>query len=684
MGFVGDRMNPSNVKLIAVAFVAVLVCAGVSYAMYGTDDGEDVRTSPWSLSNVVGMMPDERPDAVDDFFVNVNYDRSTLQPGYMYSDTMNDLNVQAQYQLLALSTSTEPAGHAHEILLAAVASYADSASRDAFGMSELEPYVSDLMAAESLEDLTAFLTGSGYTIAEPLMRITMDLGIHDTSQWATYIYPTTLTLQDPAAYSSATADQTVAVYDAMYSELLVLMGYTPEQAAEMNAAADAIERTLASASLPASAKNDIVGYFEHMDNPVTAEGLSATYTNFPAADILSAQGYSDDEYVLCEPDWMEALDNLYTEENFEGLRALLLRNTVSIASQFMGDGFQDVYLKYRGLTEQTALTVFAVGGATSVYDGVLNQVYLDAYAPDPGLVQQLEGLFQTLKDTMAQRLIENQWIGEDTRAYALEKLEAMTIVIGGPDSPDYSAFELPSMTGEAGPLADYIAMDMFNNDAESAKVDAQRTGAYTSGNMSYKVDASNHINANTVFVSAAFLQGGFMVGFDESDEAKLAGVGFVLGHEITHAFDPNGSRFDETGAFEEWWTAEDRERFETLSEEYADYYGMFPLLPEGTYTDGDMVCGEAVADLGGMAIVLDIAEGIEGFDYAGFFEKFADYFHETLTPEYAEIVGAADVHPRYCYRVNATVQQFQVFHDTFGVEEGDGMWLSPEDRFQIW
>ena len=166
MGFVGDRMNPSNVKLIAVAFVAVLVCAGASYAMYGIDDGEDIRTSPWSLSNVVGMMPDERPDAVDDFFVNVNYENSTLQPGYMSSDTLNDLNAQAQYQLLALSTTAEPTGHAHEILLAAVASYADSTSRDAFGMSELEPHVSDLMAAESLEDLTA----EEFSAASPLFE----------------------------------------------------------------------------------------------------------------------------------------------------------------------------------------------------------------------------------------------------------------------------------------------------------------------------------------------------------------------------------------------------------------------------------------------------------------------------------------------------------------------------------
>ena len=678
-------MNSANVKIIAVAFVAVLLCAGASYAIYGGgDDGGDARTSPWSLSNVVGMMPDERPDAVDDFFVNVNRDLPTLQPGFMCSDTLNDLNTQAQYQLLALATAAEPTGHAHEILLAAVASYADSESRDAYGVSELEPYVSDLMAAEGLGDLTAFLTGSGYTIAEPLMRIAMDLGIHDTGEWVTYIYPTTLTLQDPAAYGSATADQAIALNDAMYSELLVLMGYTPEQATEMNAAADAIEASLASVCLPASAKNDIVGYFEHMDNPVTAEELTATYTNFPAADILSAQGFSDDEYVLCEPEWMGMLDSLYTEENFEGLRALLLRNTLSTASQFMGGGFQDVYLRYHGLTEQTALSVFAVGAATSVYDGVLNQVYLDACAPDSEVVAQLEGLFRTLKDTMAQRLAENLWIGDETRAYALEKLDAMTLVVGGPDSPDYSAFDLPSMTGEAGPLADYIAMDMFVKDAESAKVDSERTGAYTSGRMSYTVDASNHINANIVFVSVAFLQGGFMVGFQESDEARLAGVGFVLGHEITHAFDPNGSRFDETGAFEEWWTAEDRESFETLSGGYADYFDMFPLLPEGRYTDGDTVCGEAVADLGGMAIVLDVAEGIEGFDYAGFFERFAGYFRETMTPEYAEAVGAADVHPRFCYRVNATVQQFQVFHDTFGVAEGDGMWLSSEDRFQIW
>lgn len=676
-------MNPKNIKLLAVALVAVLVCAGVSYALYD-DGGDGDRTSPWSLSNIVGMMPEERPDAVDDFFLNVNYDLSTLQPGTVNSDTLNDLNSQVSYQLLALANATESSGHAHDILLAAMGSYNDSEARDALGMSELEPYISDLMAAETLEDLTAFLTGSGYTIAEPLVKVTMDLGIHDTDGWVTYIYPTTLTFQDPAAYSSPSADQNLALYDAMYGELLVLLGYTSEQAAAMNAAADGIEKAIASACLPASAKNDIVGYFEHMDNPMTADELSAASQSFPIEGILSAQGFSDDEYVLCEPAWLEAMDSLYTEENFEGLRAMLLRNTVSTASQFMGDGFRDVYLRYHNLTEQTASMVFATGLSTTAYSGVLNQVYLDVHTPDAEVVGALEELFQTLKDTLSQRLIGNQWIGDGTRSYALEKLDAMTLVVGGPDSPDYSSFSLPSMTGEAGPLADYIAMDMFNKTAESAKVDSAVTGAYTSGTMSYTVSASHHLNANLVYISAAFLQGGYMEGFGSSDETDLAGVGFVLGHEITHGFDPNGSRFDKNGAFEEWWSEEDRNHFETLSGAYADYFDMFPLLPEGTYTDGDMVIGEAVADLGGMAIVLDVAKGIDGFDYAGFFEQLARYFHETLSPEYAEVLCASDVHPRCCYRVNVTVQQFQVFHDTFGVEEGDGMWLSPEDRFQIW
>ena len=137
------------------------------------------------------------------------------------------------------------------------------------------------------------------------------------------------------------------------------------------------------------------------------------------------------------------------------------------------------------------------------------------------------------------------------------------------------------------------------------------------------------------------------------------------------------------GTLTSWWTESDAEAFADRVSAVSDYVSSITLTPDRTM-DPSIVINEVIADMGGMALALDLAANIEGFDYAEMFREYADLWSATYTQSYDDMYLSSDEHPPNCARVNMTVQQFQEFMDAFGVSEGDGMYLPPEDRVAIW
>ena len=176
---------------------------------------------------------------------------------------------------------------------------------------------------------------------------------------------------------------------------------------------------------------------------------------------------------------------------------------------------------------------------------------------------------------------------------------------------------------------------------------------------------------------------------DMKEEEKLARLGEIIGHELTNGFDPSGIKYDKDGNMVEtednpygWMTEEDYEAFQKKAGKLSEYFDRIIPFPYSACS-GDTVCGEAAADIGGMSICLKIAEDIEDFDYDLFFRTHALFWmkQDSLINEREAIY---DVHPLSHLRINTTVQQFDEFSDTYGVKEGDGMYLDPDDRVVIW
>ena len=200
--------------------------------------------------------------------------------------------------------------------------------------------------------------------------------------------------------------------------------------------------------------------------------------------------------------------------------------------------------------------------------------------------------------------------------------------------------------------------------------------------------SANTVNAyyapgdNSINFPAAILQAPF---YDKnaSRSANLGGIGVVIGHEISHAFDTSGSQFDAAGNMVNWWTDEDRAAFTERTAKVAERYGAIEVLP-GESVHGDLTIGETVADLCGMACMLDLMKTTKDADYEAFFTSFTRVWRELITKEERSRRLKIDPHAPAYLRADITVQQFEEFYETFDVKEGDRMYTAPEDRLRVW
>jgi putative endopeptidase len=177
--------------------------------------------------------------------------------------------------------------------------------------------------------------------------------------------------------------------------------------------------------------------------------------------------------------------------------------------------------------------------------------------------------------------------------------------------------------------------------------------------------------------------GGSLYDASMSREELFASVGDTVAHEISHAFDTTGAQFDEKGNLRNWWTEEDQKAFAQRADKLVAYFDNIEPFQDVNCV-GSQIEGEAIADLVGFKCVLRIAAGQEDFDYKRFFESYAETWHSISTSETEYYLITQDSHPLAYLRINAVVQQFEPFFETYDVQPGDGMYLAPDKRIVMW
>lgn len=647
--------------------------------------------SPWVNSDLAGNLPGQAPDSKDDFHQAVNYDwlsKAEIPDGSVLVSSFTDLENQRKEEILKLISDDTLTGREAELVKILYASVIDMDTRNEEGAEPLRPYIDKIQAVSSIEELTELLCGGEDMIAAPLCNLSVNTDDKDNSAYVVEIKPTSLSLSDANSYKELTdtAKQKKEINDTAYEKLFERMGYTEQEAQAMNDAAFAVETQIAAGCYGADAvaRED---YRELTYNVRTLNELEKESSVFPLAQILETNGYGGSEkYVLSEPEWLKVMNEVYTEENLEGLKALLLYDVFGKTCKYLDQGFLDIYNEkiaaVYGISGEQPLEQMAYDDCNKYLAMAVGKIYVDNYFTED-VKQDVEETIDMVRSVFKERLRTEDWLTDETREKAVEKLDAMTVRVGYPDVwTDYSSLALRSAEDGGNLMDNMVRIYSFEKERAKQKIGTSVQKGEWSECYPQEVNAFYNEKDNSINIPAGILGGAFY-DKDGTKEQRLGGIGSIIGHEFTHAFDTLGSQYDKDGNRKNWWTDEDRAAFKERTDKVAAYYDQIEVLPDLT-VDGELTIGETVADLGGIACMMDIAKTIDGFDYKAFFNAYAQVWRKSASEAFCTMQTSADAHPLGYVRTNVNVQQMQEFYDAYGLGENDGMYVAPDERLAVW
>nr|WP_100415326.1 M13-type metalloendopeptidase [Mumia flava] len=400
------------------------------------------------------------------------------------------------------------------------------------------------------------------------------------------------------------------------------------------------------------------------------------------------------EVVVAQPSFLATLSDAIAEVDLATWRDWLRWQVVRAAAPYLSSPLVDADFDFYGRTlsgtdELRARWKRGVSVVEAALGEAVGRIYVERHFGTTAR-ERMDELVTNLLEAYRRSISSLAWMSDQTRARALEKLDSFTPKVGFPVRwKTYGALVVdPS--------------DLLGNVRRAASVAMDRELAKLGGPIDrdewmmtpQTVNAYYNPTMNEIVFPAAILQPPFFDA-DADDAANYGGIGAVIGHEIGHGFDDQGSRYDGTGALNDWWTAEDRAAFEKLTATLVDQYAaLSPSGAEGRPVNGELTLGENIGDLGGLGIAYQayrlslggaeppVIDGLTGAQR--FFFSWAACWRGKVRP--AETVRRLTIDPHSPpeFRANQTVRNLDAFHEAFGIDEGDGMWLSPQDRVAIW
>jgi len=411
-------------------------------------------------------------------------------------------------------------------------------------------------------------------------------------------------------------------------------------------------------------------------------------------NALGVPDHSFDEVVVRQPSFMSGLETVLTAENLPAWRdwlawQVIRSNAAYLSSDFVETNFDFYGKTLTGTPELRARWKRGVSLVEGALGEAVGRIYVERHFPEAAKTA-MDVLVANLVEAYRQSITGLEWMGEATRARAIDKLEKFTPKIGYPVKwRDYSSLEID-------------ASDLIGNVRATNEFEFQRE----LGKIGKPLDRDEWfmtpqtINAyynpgfNEIVFPAAILQFPF---FDETRDAaaNYGAIGAVIGHEIGHGFDDQGSKYDGDGRLTDWWTPEDRAAFEERTKSLIEQYNaLAPRQVPDHHVNGALTIGENIGDLGGLSIAwkaylisLDgqeppVIDGLTGAQR--FFLSWAQAWQLKARDEEVVRLLSIDPHSPNEFRCNQIVRNIDEFYDTFEVTESDALWLDPKDRVTIW
>ena len=653
-----------------------------------------LAAEPRSGIDISAIDPSVRPQ--QDFwrFANGKWLAATPIPADRAAwDTFSEVREKTQGQLRSVIESIDPNDKDHperRKLADFYASFMDEAGVDKTGLAALQPILAKIHALNDKAGLPALFA----ELERLWVRIPFALDIsadeHDATIYVAHLAQGRLGLPDRDYYLKDDA-HFVAIRTAYRAHITKLFALAGEGGGE--AAADsiiALETSLANLQWTRVQNRDPLKTYNKTE--IAALPALRAKDDLPSFLVSSGVGRDVSTVIVAQPSFFAGLETVFRDTPLETFKAYLVYQLLSSYSAYLSSPFADEDFAFelhalRGVPEIQPRWKRAVAAVDRILGFDLGKVYVERYFP-PDAKARAEAMIANLIAVYREGISTLDWMGPQTRSEALKKLEAIVPLIAYPaKSRDYTALEI-----QRGDLAgNVMRARRFDYDYWMDKLGkmVDRAEWFTTPQT---VNAFYSSSRNQIVFPAGILQPPF---FDASadDAANYGAIGSVIGHEISHAFDDHGSQFDGEGNLRNWWTKDDRERFEKQTHTLVAQYDAYTPLP-GYHVNGSLTLGENVADNAGLAVAVRAyrlarkgcpAPVIDG--YSGeqrLFLSFTQVWHEKLRDAARIERLKVDPHSPGEFRANGTLRNQSSFVEAFDVKPGEAMYLPKDERISLW
>lgn len=632
----------------------------------------------------------------DDFYRYANgawLKKTSVPPDESRWGSFLTLRYNTEHQLKALVEGLKGRRtHGSDIQLVAdaFASAIDVKRRNKLGIEPITPLRRDIYAIETLEDMLKLVSNFHARGLPSLWGAFVDQDSKQSTRYILHLWQGGLSLPDRDYYLLDKPEQERVRKEFLkhIERILKLAKFNPRQIAHTQNVVMRIETALAKASM----KKEDIREPEKIYHKMSAGKLTKIAPAIPWQYYFKVTGVKQKECIVAQPQFFKALSKMLTRLPLEDWKTYMEWHVINGAASALSEPFIKANFEFYGkaLTGQKKLKApwrRALGSTTGMVGESLGKLYVKAHFPESSK-KKMDALVRDLFAVYEERIKGLDWMGPATKKKAIAKLHTMRRKIGYPTKwKGYKGLEIR-------------ANDFFGNLLRSSEFEHKREMKKLHGPLDRSewfmypqtVNAYFASNLNEIVFPAAILQWPF---FDPNADMAVnyAGIGSVIGHEITHGFDDKGSKFDKDGNLKNWWSAADRRRFEKKANVLVRQANG-QEVESGVFINGELTLGENIADLGGLVIAYLAYQKylathgrktIAGLSpEERFFLGFAQIEREVARPEFKKLAALTDPHAEASWRINCPVSNFEPFYRIFALKKGDTLYRDKKDRAEIW
>ncbi len=599
----------------------------------------------------------------------------------------NEIRINELFQ--QMTEETAAAGSVEQKIIDLYKMGLDEERLNGEGAEPIRAELEKILAFEDRDELIAYISTLHTDGIAPFFGCYPEADLADSSMKILYVEQGGLGMGNRDYYLDADNASIKEAYKGYLAKIFALAGIDEEQIPSMVDNVIAVEDYIASKSWSNVELRDVQrGY-----NPFTLDELQARYDAIDWRAYFAALGVGEfDHLVVGQPSAMDNVNSILKNLPVETLRSYVAAQYIGDAASYLSEEFAVAQFEFFGKVMSGTQEIRprwkrAMAVPNSILSEAVGKMYVEKYFPESEKERVL-AMVKNLQTALGEHIAALDWMSDATKAKAQEKLAAFTVKIGYPDKwKDYSSLTIDPSKSYWENIVEANRWYTADEMAEVGKP-VDRSKWFMSPQT---VNAYYNPTTNEICFPAAILQPPFY-NPTADDAVNYGAIGVVIGHEMTHGFDDQGSQFDKDGNMNEWWTAEDRAAFEKKTAVLVDQFNEVEVLP-GIHADGKLSLGENIADQGGLRVAYtamlnswngEKPEPIDGFTpEQRFYISYATLWGQNITDQEIERLTKIDVHSLGRNRVNVTLRNLATFFEAFSIEDG-AMFRPAEERVVIW